>query len=78
MKRRSMLMVLCSACGLFCVLALEGQSITYTVGQFDANVAGYFTDLHWGTALPAITWDGNQNAVTALATNVPGSGSPRG
>ena len=75
MKHRSALGALCTAASLICALAIQAQTITYTVGQFDANAAGYFSDLRWGTAVPTITWDGSQNAITALATNVPGSGS---
>ena len=61
--------------GAGAMAVIQAQTITYTVGQFNATAPGYFADLHWGTAVPTITWDGSQNAITMLATNVPGSGS---
>src|SRR5882724_3871927 len=75
MKQRSALGALCSAASLICASVIQAETITYTVGQFDTDTVGYFTDQNWGTAVPAITWDGSQNATTALGTNVPGSGS---
>ncbi len=56
MKHRA----LCIAASLICASVIQAQTITYTVGQFDSDAAGYFTDQHWGTAVPAITWDGSQ------------------
>lgn len=78
MKERSALGALCAAASLICAAAIQAQVITCTVGQFDANAAGYFSDQHWGTAVPTIAWDGGQNAMTTLAAaNIPGSGSSR-
>jgi len=75
MKHRFALGALCSAVTLMFASALHAQTITYVVGQFNANALGYFIDQHWGTAVPGITWDGSQNAITTQAANAPGSGS---
>ena len=69
------LAALCTAASLIFASAAQAESIAYVVGQFNANAVGYFSDQHWGTAVPAISWDGSQNATTAQATNIPGSGS---
>src|SRR5881394_576330 len=75
MNKRLILTCLCSSLALTVVPASHAQAITYVVGQFNTSVLNFFNNLQWGTAVPAISWDGSQNAVTMLATNVPGSGS---
>jgi hypothetical protein len=52
----------------------HGQTTNYIVDQFDANTTGLYINQRWGTAVPTIAFSSN-NAVTALVSNHPGSGS---
>jgi hypothetical protein len=47
------------------------------VDQFDSNTSGSYVNQKWGTAVPVVTWDGTQNAITTLGPNNPGSGSAK-
>lgn len=55
--------------------AAPAQTTNYIVDQFDSNTTGLYVNQGWGTAVPAITWDDTQNAVTLLGPNNAGSGS---
>ncbi|MGA2247411.1 MAG: DUF5060 domain-containing protein [Verrucomicrobiota bacterium] len=60
---------------LICRLPARAQITNYIVDQFDSNNVSLFVNQNWGMAIPAISWDDSQNAVTALGPNNPGSGS---
>lgn len=57
------------------ISSASGQTTNYVVDQFDTNTAGLYANQAWGTAVPVITWDASQNALTTLAANNPGSGA---
>ena len=61
------------------VLGLAGighaQTTNYLVDQFDTDNTYLLSNQAWGTAAPAISWDGAQNATTTMGPNNPGSGS---
>lgn len=48
---------------------------SYIADQFDTDTSSSFDNNYWGQAVPVITWDGTQNAITALGPNNPGSGA---
>ena len=73
-SRKSRMLWLAVSC-LITACAARGQGANYIVDQFDTNSAALYVNLAWGTAVPAITWDATQNALTSLASNNPGSGS---
>ena len=47
----------------------------YVVDQFDVDTTGGFANNGWGAAVPIITWDDTQNAITTMGPNNSGSGS---
>lgn len=51
------------------------QTTNYLVDQFDTDTTSLLANNGWGTAVPSITWDFNQNATTAMGPNNAGSGS---
>ena len=53
------------------------QSAISIVDQFDNNTAALYANLQWGAAVPVITWDAAQNAITSLGYNNAGSGSAK-
>ncbi len=55
----------------------NGQSINYVVDAFDTNTSGLYLNQHWGTAIPAITWDTTANASSTIISNQAGSGSSK-
>ena len=73
------LFVVMTAIGFFSAQTAEGQFVAtnYVVDQFDTDTTTSYTNLQWGTVVPAITWDGNTNAVTSLGPNNPGSGASK-
>ena len=68
-----------AAISFFADQTAEGQfvSTNYVVDQFDTDTTISYTNLQWGTVVPAITWDGNTNAATSLGPNNPGSGASK-
>lgn len=70
----------CTGLSIGCFLlswTLPGQSTNYIVDQFDTDTTGLYANQHWGTAVPAITWDDTTNALSSLVPNNPGSGSAK-
>lgn len=66
--------------GANCLLipfASLAQTTNYVVDQFDTDTTGLYVNQHWGTAIPAITWDDTTNATTSLGPNNPSSGSAK-
>lgn len=53
----------------------QGQTTNFIVDQLDTDTSGFFGNLSWGTAVPAITWDSAVNKTTTLGPNNAGSGS---
>jgi len=78
MNKRLFLTCLYSGLALTVVPVNQAQTITYVVGQFNTSAPNFFDNQQWGTAVPAISWDGSQNATTAQATNIPGSRGRKG
>ncbi len=65
------------ATGLFQSFAASAQTTNFLVDQFDSNTAASYVNQHWGTAVPVITWDSAQNAISSVGSNYIGSGSAK-
>ena len=55
----------------------RGQTTNFIVDQFDSNTTSLFVNQQWGAAVPAITWDNTQDALTTVVSNQPGSGAAK-
>lgn len=53
----------------------HAQTTNYLVDQFDSDTTSLLVNNAWGTAAPAIAWDGAQNATSTMGPNNAGSGS---
>jgi hypothetical protein len=53
----------------------QAQTANYIFDQFDSDTAASYGNQAWGTAVPAIAWDGAVNETTSMGPNNSGSGS---
>jgi Domain of unknown function (DUF5060) len=76
-RRRAMTAIFFAGAVSLCLLPAAAQTTNYIVDQFDSNTAALYINQDWGTAVPVITWDDTQNAITTIVSNNPGSGSAK-